>query len=582
MSSEEPKKQQQQQQQQKKEKPPRDEAELARRRAEGEAKKAAAKAKKAAEAEEKKKQAESAASGAKKGAKSEKATSDLLGIEAKKSSAFSDWYTQVITRSDMLDYYDVSGCYILRPWAYQQWEMIQSYLDNLIKASGVRNAYFPIFVSPLALKKEEDAFQGFSAEVAWVTKSGQSDLAEPIAVRPTSETVMYPAFKNWIQSHRDLPLRVNQWCNVVRWEFKHPVPFIRTREFLWQEGHSVYATLEESEKEVMEILGYYASVYEDLLAVPVVRGRKSEKEKFAGALYTTTVEAFIPTNGRAVQAATSHCLGQSFARVFDVTVENDKHEKQYVWQNSWGLTTRSIGVCVMVHGDDKGLVLPPRVAPVQVVFIPLKYKDTVERVQKRGEQLFAALKSSGMRCYFDDRDYTGGWKYNHWEVKGVPLRIELGPRDLDNESVVFVRRDTGEKETVKWTNMISRAKEVLEDIQKKLFEKAKKERDARISRCCSWDEFMGALVKRNMALCPWCGKISCEEDIKIRSQKDSITLAETNKEAAEELAEEQASSLTGAAKSLCIPFEQPELPADAKCFACGEKAASWCLFGRSY
>jgi len=568
---------QKQQQQQKKVKPPRDEAELAKRRAEGEAKKAAAKA--AAEAKKAQMKAEKAAAAA---AAKKKDTGDLLGIEAKKATQFPEWYQQVITRSDMLDYYDVSGCYILRPWAYRQWELVQSYLDDLIKKSGVLNAYFPIFVSQQALKKEEDAFNGFNAEVAWVTKSGKSDLSEPIAVRPTSETVMYSAFKNWVRSHRDLPLRVNQWCNVVRWEFKHPVPFIRTREFLWQEGHSVYATYEESEREVMEILGYYASVYEDLLAVPVMRGRKTEKEKFAGALFTTTVEAFIPTNGRAVQAATSHCLGQSFAKIFDITVENDKHEKQYVWQNSWGLTTRSLGVCTMVHGDDKGLVLPPRVAPVQVVFIPLRYKETVEAVQHRAEQLFGALKDSGIRCLLDDSDNTGGWKYNHWEVRGVPLRIELGPRDLEKEVVVFVRRDTGAKETVTWTNMISRAKEVLEDMQKSLFAHAKEERDKHIVRCTSWDEFMQSLIKRNMCLCPWCNKTSCEEDIKVRSQNDSITLAKTNADAAAELAEEQATSLTGAAKSLCIPFEQPELPEATKCFACGEPAKCWCLFGRSY
>lgn len=554
-----------------------DEAELAKRRAEGEAKKAAARAAAEAKKAAAKAQKEAASSKAKK-----KDTCDLLGIEAKKATQFPEWYTQVITRSDMLDYYDVSGCYILRPWAYRQWELVQEYLDAKIKASGVQNAYFPMFVSRQALQKEEDAFQGFCAEVAWVTKSGKSDLAEPIAVRPTSETVMYPAFKNWVRSHRDLPLRVNQWCNVVRWEFKHPVPFIRTREFLWQEGHSAYATRAEAEAEVLEILGYYAGVYEELLAVPVVRGRKTEREKFAGALFTTTVEAFVPTNGRAVQAATSHCLGQEFARVFDVTVENDKHEKQYVWQNSWGLTTRSLGVCTMVHGDDKGLVLPPRVAPVQVVFIPLRYKDTVAAVQRRAEQLFGALKDSGLRCTLDDSDNTGGWKYNHWEVRGVPLRIELGPRDLDSESVVFVRRDTGAKETVAWTAMIDRAKAVLADIQARLFERAKRERDSRIVRCATWDDFMGALVKRCMCLCPWCNNTACEDDIKARSQKDSEALAATNADAAAELAEEQTTALTGAAKSLCIPFDQPDLPKDTKCFACGKQAQCWCLFGRSY
>lgn len=516
-----------------------------------------------------------------------KDTSDLLGIEAKKLQNFSEWYAQVITRSDMVSYYDISGCYILRPWAYRQWEQIQAWFDAQIRSSGVMNAYFPIFVSGAALKKEEDAFEGFGAEVAWVTRSGKSELKEPIAVRPTSETVIYPAFRNWIQSHRDLPLRINQWANVVRWEFKHPVPFIRTREFLWQEGHSAFATQAEAEREVHEILDLYGRVYEELLAVPVVKGRKSEREKFAGALFTTTVEAFIPANGRAIQAATSHCLGQFFARVFDVQVENDKHEKQYVWQNSWGMTTRSIGTCIMVHGDDKGLMLPPRIAPFQVVFIPLRYKDTFEVVNARAKQLVAALRDSGLRVHIDDSDHTGGWKYNHWEVRGVPLRIELGPRDLQNEVVVFVRRDTGAKEVVPWARLCAHASEVLDDIQRSMLERARKERDSRIVRVTEWSQFVPALDARNMCLCTWCNQTPCEEAIKDRSAKESQERAESAAptEVATEAAaaaEGEGATLTGAAKSLCIPFEQPALPEGAKCFACGKPATCWTLFGRSY
>ena len=509
-----------------------------------------------------------------------KTTADLLGIEAKKSENFPDWYTQVITRSDMLDYYDVSGCYILRPWAYRQWELIQSFLDEEIKKRGVMNTYFPIFVNRSALKKEEDAFEGFGAEVAWVTHSGKSALAEPIAVRPTSETVMYPAMKNWIKSHRDLPLRVNQWCNVVRWEFKHPVPFIRTREFLWQEGHDVFATREEAEREVRDILELYARVYEELLAVPVLRGVKSEREKFAGALFTTTVEAYIPANGRAVQAATSHCLGQCFAKVFGLEVENEKHEKQYVWQNSWGLTTRSIGVCIMVHGDDKGLVLPPRVAPVQVVVIPLRFRGSEEAVEARADELANAIRGTGLRVAVDKSDNTGGWKFNHWEVRGVPIRVEVGPKDLEKGTAVVCRRDTGAKEFVGWCDLAPRVKALTEEIQNALFQKAKAERDSHIVRVTEWKDFVPALNAKEICLCSWCGETACEEDVKARSAKESLELSAAAAAAAEE--EEAKTGLTGAAKTLCIPFEQPELPEGSKCFACGKPAKTWIYFGRSY
>lgn len=530
----------------------------------------------------KQKKVAAAAAGPKKEKKvpQNKTAADLLGIEAKKNTNFPDWYTQVITRSDMLDYYDVSGCYILRPWAYRQWELIQEFMDSEIKKRGVMNTYFPIFVNRAALKKEEDAFEGFGAEVAWVTHSGKSALAEPIAVRPTSETVMYPVFKNWIKSHRDLPLRVNQWCNVVRWEFKHPVPFIRTREFLWQEGHDVFATREEAEREVRDILELYARTYEEVLAVPVLRGVKSEHEKFAGALFTTTVEAYIPTNGRAVQAATSHCLGQSFAKVFGLEVENDKHEKQYVWQNSWGFTTRSIGVCVMVHGDDKGLVLPPRVAPVQVVVIPLRFRGSEAAVEARAQELAAAIRATGLRVTVDSSDNTGGWKFNHWEVRGVPIRVEVGPRDLEKETALVCRRDTGAKESVAWASLAPRVRALADEIQNALFQKAKAERDSHIIRITQWKDFIPALNAREICLCTWCNETACEEAIKARSAKESVELSEA--EAAKEAEEEAKTGLTGAAKTLCIPFDQPELPEGATCFACGKPAKNWTFFGRSY
>ena len=294
-----------------------------------------------------------------------------LGLAVSRDDDFGAWYSQVVVAGELIEYYDISGCYILRPWAYSMWEQIKDFFDAEIKKEGVENCYFPLFVSEARLEAEKDHIEDFAPEVAWVTRSGQSELECPIAVRPTSETVMYPVIANWIRSHRDLPLKLNQWCNVVRWEFKHPTPFIRSREFLWQEGHTCFTNKGEADREVRRILELYRRVYEELLAVPVIPGVKSEKEKFAGGLYTTTVEAFVPATGRGIQGATSHCLGQNFAKMFQIEYENQKGGRSMVWQNSWGCTTRTIGVAIMVHGDDKGLVLPPRVAPLQVVLVTI-------------------------------------------------------------------------------------------------------------------------------------------------------------------------------------------------------------------
>jgi hypothetical protein len=317
----------------------------------------------------------------KKAPKPEKAKKESTNKEMKKETKlgmhvginedFGAWYSQVVVEAELIDYYDISGCYILRPYAFTQWEFIQEFFNQEIKKLGVENAYFPMFVSQSRLEAEKDHIEDFSPEVAWVTRSGDSELECPIAVRPTSETVMYPHYANWIRSHRDLPLLLNQWCNVVRWEFKHPTPFIRSREFLWQEGHTAHATKKACDEEVRTILDLYRQVYEDMLAVPVIPGVKSEKEKFAGGLYTTTVEAFVPYTGRGIQGATSHCLGQNFAKMFDITFENDKGGRSMVWQNSWGMTTRMLGVCYMVHGDDVGLRLPPKIAPIQVVIVTI-------------------------------------------------------------------------------------------------------------------------------------------------------------------------------------------------------------------
>jgi len=523
------------------------------------------------------------------GEKNVKKDASLLGVTASKQDSFPQWYVQVITRAELIEYYDISGCYILRPWAYSIWEHIQAFFDTRMKRLGVQNAYFPLLVTKQALEAEKDNFADFCPEVAWITKTGQSDLPEEnhIAVRPTSETIMYPAYKKWIRSWRDLPLKLNQWTNVVRWEFKSAVPFLRSREFLWQEGHTAFATAKEADEEVLQILDLYAKVYEELLAIPVIKGRKSDKEKFAGADYTTTVEAFVPINGRGVQGATSHHLGRNFAKVFHIEFENEKGGRELVYQNSWGLTTRSIGVLVMIHGDSKGLVLPPRVAPQQVVIIPLHFKgkDPAE-VDKKGFEICEVLQNSGIRAHVDNRTlYNPGWKYNHWEMKGVPLRIEIGPKDMEANQVVICRRDNGAKEPVPMSNLVARANEFLEDIQKSLFEKACRERDTHMVNIKSWAEFVPALDGKNMVLAPWCLEKSCEDKIKERSAAESKEQDEKSKQTAdvEGVSEEQVQfKLTGAAKSLCIPFEQQALPANCACFACGAPAKKWALFGRSY
>ncbi|XP_078149879.1 proline--tRNA ligase, cytoplasmic-like isoform X1 [Carex rostrata] len=484
-----------------------------------------------------------------------------LGMAVKKDDNFGEWYSEVVVNSEMIEYYDISGCYILRPQAISIWETLQAFFDPEIKKMGIKNAYFPLFVTENVLQKEKDHIEGFAPEVAWVTKSGKSDLEVPIAIRPTSETVMYPYFAKWIRGHRDLPLKLNQWCNVVRWEFSNPTPFIRSREFLWQEGHTAFATKEEADQEVLEILELYRRVYEEYLAIPVIKGKKSELEKFAGGLYTTSVEAFIPHTGRGIQGATSHCLGQNFAKMFQINFEDDKGGKGMVWQNSWAYSTRTIGVMVMVHGDDKGLVLPPKVASVQVVVIPVPYKDAdTTAIKAACESTANELNAAGMRADLDTREnYSPGWKYSHWEMKGVPLRIEIGPRDLEKSQARIVRRDNGAKIDVPMAELVEKVQEILMSIQENLFNIAKEKRDACIEVVHTWDEFMAALNNKKLILAPWCDEEEVEKDVKARTKADQ-----------------------GAAKTLCSPFDQPELPSGTVCFASGKPAKKWTYWGRSY
>ncbi|CAN3367058.1 hypothetical protein DICA2_F07030 [Diutina catenulata] len=504
----------------------------------------------------------------------------LVGITVDKYKDFPSWYAQICTKGEMMDYYDVSGCYILRPNSYHVWETIQDWFNLRIKRLGVKNAYFPMFVSQRVLEKEKDHIEGFAPEVAWVTRAGSSELEEHIAIRPTSETVMYPYYGKWIQSHRDLPLKLNQWNSVVRWEFKHPQPFLRTREFLWQEGHTAHLTQKGAAEEVEQILELYQGIYEELLAVPVVKGRKTENEKFAGGDYTTTVEGFIAATGRGIQGATSHHLGQNFSKMFNIAVESPEAGQPpiHVFQNSWGLSTRVIGVMIMTHSDNKGLVLPPRVAQTQVMVVPVgvtaKTTDEAKNaINDAAKDIESRLARADIRVAGDYRDnYTSGWKFADAELKGIPLRVEFGPKDAEKQVCTVVRRDNGAKTQVPLASLETDIAELLETVQRDLLENARKLFDDHRKVVHEWKDFVPTLNAKNVIVAPWCGVPACEDDI-----KDSSARKDNGEEEEED---EKAPSM--GAKSLCIPYEQPQLPAGQKCVRCDNAAKMYCMFGRSY
>jgi len=478
---------------------------------------------------------------------------EQLGLTVKKSEDFNEWYNQVVLKADMIDYSSVSGCIIFKPNSYSIWEKIQFIFDGKIKRSGHKNCYFPMFIPESLLKKEAEHVAGFSPEVAWVTKAGDTDLNERLAIRPTSETVMYESYAKWLRSWRDLPFLLNQWNSVVRWEFKHAKPFIRTREFLWQEGHTAHATSAEAEREVMQQLFEYVDLIENFMAVPVIAGKKTDKEKFAGADYTTTVEALMP-DGKALQMATSHMLGQNFSKVFEIKfLDKDENEK-YAWQTSWGLSTRTIGAIVMTHGDDKGLILPPKIAPITIVVIPIVFKDNKEAVISKAKEIIKKLKARNFSVEIDDRDiYTPGWKFSEWELKGVPLRIEIGPKDLENDQLVLVRRDNNEKQTIKTKDLEKKVEQTLNDIQENLFRKAKDYLMNSIVEVHSFDEFINTIKNKKMAKAMFCGQSECEDVIKDKTE---------------------------GATCRCIPFEQKLVK--GKCIQCNSDAKFWALFGKGY
>lgn len=515
-----------------------------------------------------------APAGAKKGG-----SEPIIGITANKETDFSSWYQQIVTKAELLDYYDVSGCYILRPASYNIWEKIQKFFDEKIKAIGVENAYFPMFVSQRVLEKEKDHVEGFAPEVAWVTRAGSSELEEAVAIRPTSETVMYPYYAKWIQSHRDLPLRLNQWNSVVRWEFKHPQPFLRTREFLWQEGHTAHLTREGAEQEVHQIAEYYTQIYKELLAVPTIKGTKTENEKFAGSFFSLSCEGYIPSNGRGIQGATSHCLGQNFSKMFNISVEDPDGgaDKLFVWQNSWGFSTRSIGVMIMIHSDNKGLVLPPRAARTQVIVIAVGLtKNTTEEVRSKVmgacKQIESDLSAAGVLVSGDYREnYTPGFKFADAELKGIPLRIEVGPRDVEKGECVAVKRYNAEKSSLALADLSNSVPKLLDDIHEGLYANAKEAMDSHIVKVMKTKDMVKPLNDKNLLLIPFCGVPDCEEDIKTATARQSTDDAPVD---------EKAPSM--GAKSLCTPFEQPELPSNTQCANCNRDAKHWTLFGRSY
>ena len=462
---------------------------------------------------------------------------------------FAKWYTDIVIKADLADYTDTKGCIAIKPYGYAIWENIQKYTDEKFKKAGVKNIYLPVLIPESLLNKEKEHVEGFAPEVAWVTIGGQEKLEEKLCIRPTSETMFSVLYSKWVKSWRDLPMVYNQWCNVLRWE-KETRPFLRSREFLWQEGHTVHATAEEAKERTLQMLNIYADVIENLLAIPVIKGKKTEKEKFAGAESTYTVETLMH-DGRALQAGTSHYFAQNFTKPFEIKFQNKEGKEEYAYQTSWGFSTRLIGATIMAHGDNRGLKLPPRVAPIQAVIVPIAMKK--EGVKEKAEELYNLLNEKyRMEC--DTREnYTPGYKFNDWEMRGVPVRIEIGPRDIENGECVFVRRDTLEKITVKLSEIDIKLGEILEQIQQNMYNECKANMKRRTSIATNLDEFVEKInTNQGFIKTMWCGSQECEDKIK---------------------------DLTGA-HSRCIPFERENL--GNKCVCCGKPANINIIWGRQY
>ncbi len=459
------------------------------------------------------------------------------------------WYTDIVKKADLADYTDTKGCIAIKPYGYAIWENIQKYMDGLFKKAGVENVYFPVLIPESLLQKEKDHVEGFAPEVAWVTQGGGEELEERLCIRPTSETMFSNLYSKWLSSWRDLPMVYNQWCNVLRWE-KETRPFLRSREFLWQEGHTIHATAEEAKQRTIQMLEIYERVIEDLLAIPVVKGEKTPSEKFAGAESTYTVETMMH-DGRALQSGTSHYFGQNFTKPFEIKFQNKEGKEEYAYQTSWGVSTRLIGGVIMAHGDNRGLKLPPRVAPIQAVIIPIAAHK--EGVTEKAQEIYNNLLEK-YRVKLDLRDsYSTGYKFNDWEMRGVPVRIEMGPRDIENGVCILVRRDTLEKKEVKLENLSEELGKLLEDIQANMFAECKKRLEEKTTIATNLEQFTKSMNEhQGFIKAMWCGDEACEDKIK---------------------------ELTGA-KSRCIPFNQEHI--SDTCVCCGKKADKMVIWGRQY
>ena len=473
------------------------------------------------------------------------------GLTAKKEEDNARWYEEVCLKSELAEFSQVKGTMIIRPRGYFIWEKIQEYFNkNIIEKTKCENAYFPLFIPESFFKKEAEHAKGFQPEVAWID-SKLTAPGERLAIRPTSETIIYDSYSKWIRSYKDLPLRINQWCNVVRWETEATKLFLRSREFLWQEGHCVYETEKECDKETLQYIELYKKLCEELLALPVLIGKKTEKEKFAGAKYTFTIESFMP-DGKALQCGTSHNLGQGFAKAFNIEFLGKDEKKHLPWQNSWGISTRLIGASVMTHSDNKGLILPPKIAKNKIVIVPIIFEKTKSEILKQSKKIKEELKE--FAPILDDREeHSPGWKFSEWELKGIPLRIEIGPKDLEKNSVTIVKRNTGEKSQLKIKEIKTKIPKLLDEIQNELFLSAKKFSESNIIEVKNWNEFANGIKNKKMIKMNWCNERKCEDEIKEK---------------------------TNGATSRCIPLENEKV--SGKCPNCGKSAKVKTYFARSY
>lgn len=475
------------------------------------------------------------------------------GLTVTKEGNFSEWYQQLMLKSGLADYSSVSGCIIFRPLSYTMWERIKDACDTEFKKIGIKNCYFPLFIPEKAFAKEQEHVKGFTPEVAWVTHAGNTKLKEKLAIRPTSESIMYESYSKWIRSHRDLPLKLNQWNNVIRWEFNNPVPFFRTREFLWNEGHTAFATEKEALEEGAKIRKAYENVVENLMALPGIYGRKTEKEKFAGAVFSEKIHYALP-NGRIIEGPCFHHDGQNFATAYNIKFLDKDGKDNYVWQNTFAISTRMLGTMFAIHSDDKGLIIPPKIAENKIVIIPILFDKTKSKVLKAAEQIKKDL--ARFNPIIDSReDVSPGWKYNEWELKGVPIRLEIGPRDLDNKSVMVAKRtQTNKKFSIKISELTKQMPSLLDEIQEELLNKAKKSLKASQKKTENRKDLVKFIKDKKMVMVPLCTAAACEDILK---------------------------SDTSGAKTLCINPKNTSVKGK-KCIICGKPAAYWVYTGKTY